>query len=453
MFKNFGKVFKFTFRNQTTSDGYMKLTIITALLLIIIPIAIFVLSDKLGDDESEDELKPCGADKIYVVNEAHPKVNYGILNMLNVDDYTSIAYENADSVTDALKTINEKSENKSFVIQLTESDTSINSRIILPENSDISEDDAENFNKFLNMNSQTVAFVASDLKLEELQAVSVKTSSNVYTSSGYDEGVGILDDKDAQDEQMSKDATPVFNMILVFVTAMVVYFVIIFYGNGIMQNIVLEKSSKLMDTMLISVKPEAMIFGKMLGVLSAALLQFFTWIFSLVLGLAAGVFIINKINPDNEMMAVAFLSNLNKMGLFKPVSVIIAVLTLLFGIVFYSAIASICGAISSTKEEAASNQSLFVMALLVSFYLVLFFGLKGEDVATWMYLLPFTSSMVLPAGVCSGTVPVLTAAIGLLIMIVATVLLVILAGKLYKMMSLYKGNKVNLAKALKMLKQ
>ncbi len=156
-------------------------------------------------------------------------------------------------------------------------------------------------------------------------------------------------------------------------------------------------------------------------------------------------------NPDTKNMVVTFFNNFDTMGLFRPVSVVIAILTLLFGIIFYSSIATICGAISSTKEEAASNQGLFIMVLIVSFYFVLFAGLKGEDVATWMYIVPCTSAMVLPAGVCSGTVSTAIAAIGLLVMIITTVMLVILAGKLYTMMALYKGNKVNISKAMKML--
>ena len=139
------------------------------------------------------------------------------------------------------------------------------------------------------------------------------------------------------------------------------------------------------------------------------------------------------------------------MGLFRPVNILIAILALIFGIIFYASISAICGAISGTKEEAASNQSIFVIALLVSFYVVMFGAFKTTDVSYAMYLIPFTGSMVLPAGICAGTIPTYIGAISLAIMIVATVLLVILAGKLYTMMALYKGNKVNLRKAFKML--
>ena len=73
------------------------------------------------------------------------------------------------------------------------------------------------------------------------------------------------------------------------------------------------------------------------------------------------------------------------------------------------------------------------------------------DVATWLYLLPFTSTMILPAGICTGTVSTTLGLVSILIMLAVPILFLILAGTLYVMMSLYKGNKVNLRKAFKML--
>ena len=63
MFKNFDKVFKFTFKNQTSTKGYKYGTIITALILFIIPVAIFVISGMALDDK-KDTLESCGAERV-----------------------------------------------------------------------------------------------------------------------------------------------------------------------------------------------------------------------------------------------------------------------------------------------------------------------------------------------------------------------------------------------------
>ena len=280
----------------------------------------------------------------------------------------------------------------------------------------------------------------------------MQVRKDVYDITGFKTGTSLFEDKDAVEDDINKKLMPTFNLVITIVSSFLMYFIIMYYGNGIMQNIVLEKHSKLMDTMLISVKPEAMIFGKMLGVLLAALIQFLSWILSLILGVVCGVKLIDIIRPDSDMVLYIFLKSMLKMNFLKPVNIVIAILVLLFGIVFYSSISSIAGAISSTNEEAASNQSVFIIILIVSFYIVLFGGLRGDEVATWMYMVPSTGAMLLPAGICTGNVSTLVASVSLLIMIITTVFLIYLAGRLYKMMSLYKGNKVNLGKALKMLK-
>ncbi|HBZ03210.1 MAG TPA: hypothetical protein DEO83_05290 [Lachnospiraceae bacterium] len=447
MFKNFDKVFKFTFINQVRPNGYKILTIVIALFLLLTPTAILVIIDKMNSDE---DIKSCNADRIYVINEAAPDVDYGALNMTNVSGYTAINYVRSDSVEDALNTIKEKGEKKSLILEIAVTDDSVDSRIILPDDSEIEKDDAENLNDFLNKNSNIIAIMSSGVKMQDLTAISQVTNYDIYKTSGYDKGESIYDDKSALNDQINSQYKPAFALIITFISIMIIYFIALYYGNGIMQNIVLEKSSKLMDTMLISVRPEAMIFGKMLATISAALLQFMTWVVSLIVGVVAALKVINVMHPETEFPVLTFIKSFKEMGIFKPLNVVIGILVLVFGIIFYSSISAICGSISSTKEEAASNQGLFIIILIISFYFVLFGGMKSE-VATWMYLVPSTGAMVLPAGVCMGTSSMLVSVAGLLIMIISTILLVILAGKLYTMMALYKGNKVNLSKALKML--
>ena len=239
-------------------------------------------------------------------------------------------------------------------------------------------------------------------------------------------------------------------MIFVMINTFVLYMILILYGSSIAQNIVMEKSSKLMDTMLVSVKPEALIMGKLLGMLAAAFLQIGIWIVSLILGMVGFMSVLMVFVP--KLPVSEFTKNFDGMGIFTVPSILIAVFIVIIGIVFYTAIASLAGAISSNKEEAASNQGLFIMLLLAAFYLVLFGGaMSGKDIPMWQYLVPFTSVMVLPAGVCLGTVPVGIAAIGVVLLLLCAILMIVLAGRLYKMMSLYKGNKVNIVNAIKML--
>ena len=451
MFRRFDKVFAFTFRNQAKAGGFKTLTLIVALLCFIVPVAIFAIAASSSEDEKKD-IESCGADKIYVVNQVASDVDYSGLNSLGEKNYSSITYVNAATAEEAFSTIASAGEKTSLVLYIYSDDDGVNTKTIIPKGSSIQKDQANNLKDFLKEKNQVFTVMATGVDLVNLSELGLGMDSDIYSVDGYASGESIYDtDKEALVEHDNQSMSTGFNTILVYVTFMVVYFIVLAYGNSITQNIVMEKSSKLMDTMLVSVSPSSLIFGKLLAVLLAGIMQFFSWILMTVLGIVVGIKVVDVINPDADLKVVTFLKSLGKMGLFSPVDVLIALLVLVFGLVFYCSLSAIGGAISSTKEEAASNQSLFIILLVVSFYLVMMFGLDSSTVPTWMYLFPGTSAMMLPAAVCTGVISTGLAAGGLAIMVVATVLLLGVAGKLYTMMALYSGKKVNFVSAFKMM--
>ena len=450
MFKNFDKVFKFTFKNQTSTSGYRNGTIITAILLFIVPIAIFMIAGAASKSKS-DNLKECGADRIYVVDEEAPEAKFDTLNMLGIEGYTDIKYSNVESVDEALEKIKDRDEKTSLILQVEKENGRIHSRIILPDSSKITKEDAENYEDFIDETGNVFAVLASGVSVSDMTQVMLQSDYTVYDRTGYQNGTDIYADQAKVDEQKNADLLPGFNIALTYIAILIIYLVIILYGNSILQNIVLEKSNKLMDTMLISVAPESMIFGKMLAILTAGIMQLLIWLAAIAGGVATGLKLYDTFFNNIGGSVITFIKSFSELGIFRPLNVVIGILALIVGIVLYASMSAVAGAISSNREEAASNQGLFIMILVICFYIVIFKGISGGDIVTWIYLLPFTSAMVLPSGICSGMISLGLGLAGLAIMIVCSVLFLILAGKLYKMMSLYKGNTVNIRKALKML--
>lgn len=450
MFKNFDKVFKFTFKNQTSTSGNINGTIITAILLFIVPIAIFMIAGAASKSKSDD-LKECGADRIYVVDEEAPEAKFDTLNMLGIEGYTDIKYSNVESVDEALEKIKDRDEKTSLILQVEKENGRIHSRIILPDSSKITKEDAENYEDFIDETGNVFAVLASGVSVSDMTQVMLQSDYTVYDRTGYQNGTDIYADQAKVDEQKNADLLPGFNIALTYIAILIIYLVIILYGNSILQNIVLEKSNKLMDTMLISVAPESMIFGKMLAILTAGIMQLLIWLAAIAGGVATGLKLYDTFFNNIGGSVITFIKSFSELGIFRPLNVVIGILALIVGIVLYASMSAVAGAISSNREEAASNQGLFIMILVICFYIVIFKGISGGDIVTWIYLLPFTSAMVLPSGICSGMISLGLGLAGLAIMIVCSVLFLILAGKLYKMMSLYKGNTVNIRKALKML--
>ena len=135
MFKNFSKVFKFTFHNQVTTKGYKIGTILFAILLFAVP-AVVLFFMGASSEEDEEGIKSCGADKIYVVSDNTPLEDFNSLNALGVEEYTAIEYIPAKSVDDALDTVKAGDEKTSLILEITYEDR-ISERIIIPENSNV----------------------------------------------------------------------------------------------------------------------------------------------------------------------------------------------------------------------------------------------------------------------------------------------------------------------------
>ena len=449
MFKNFDKVLKFTFKNQIAPKSYKIYTTVIAALLILIPIVIcLIASSKMDDDDGT--VKRCGADTVYIVNESYPDIEYSFLKSLGTPGYENIVFKNAKTVDEALASVNANGEVKSLIYEVTVEEDGVYSNIIIPTISVIDKEDAEHLNDFINEAGYTFTAVSMGISPMDLMKSGTPTRYNVYNADGYNKGTDLFADDAEAEDKANQDILSGFRIAFVLINSLLIYMIVLLYGSSISQNIVMEKSSKLMDTMLVSVRPEAMILGKYLGVLLAGVMQIIIWIVSLAVGLLGGMLIMKNMIPDTGV--TGFVGNFSNMGLFTPVSLILSVLIVILGMLFYTAIAAMCGAISSTKEEVASNQGIFVMLILISFYMIIFGGaMSGQDIPMWQNLVPFTSVMILPAGVCLGTVSVGIAVLSVVIMAACAVGMIILAGRLYKMMSLYKGDKVNIVKAFKML--
>ncbi|MBR3539732.1 MAG: ABC transporter permease [Eubacterium sp.] len=452
MFKNFGKVFQFTFHNQVSQKGFKALTIGIGIFLFVLPIVILLILSMNAKNESEKKLESCGADKIYVVNEAGNVSDYSLLKNVDGDGYADITYVSAATVDEALDTIKSAGEKRSFVLLVTKDENEeIDASIILPDDTSIEKSKAKNYNDAIKKMNMMFIVVCRGISIQDMTEFSKTIKTDAFDVAGWKSGTSLYTDKGKAEEQNNEKIKEVFSLIITMLVCMIMYFVVLAYGASITKNIVMEKTSKLMDTLLISVKPEALIFGKLLGVLTAGLMQFFIWIGLLVGGVVAGVVLSDVFFPNADASVIVFLKNMGSLNLFQPVPVILAVVVLIFGILLYASLAAFAGAISNTMEQAASNQSIFILILIASYFIVMIKGLDINAAATWMFLCPFTAALILPTGLLLGTISMSTALIGVALLVVLALALVIFAGHVYKAMALYKGTDGGLRKVFKII--
>jgi ABC-type Na+ efflux pump permease subunit len=446
MFKNFDKVFKFSFKNQAGTKGFKIVTVLFALLLLLGPILSMMIVGYFTDKNKE--LKSCGAERICVVNLTPGDDSFfETLSDVPEADYANLKYEVFHDEKQALDSA--RQDNKSIVLYLS-ANGRLRANMIIPKESTVKKSEAKNYLKFIERYEDLFTLNLSGVSGEAVETLKESSEYLSFTESGLKEGINIKEDEAKNDELKRERVLKVVNMALPYGTMMLLYMMIISYGQNLSQSVVMEKESKLMDTMLVSVRPDSLIFGKLLGAIATVLLQVLVWLFSLMGGFALGAFLSKKFFPGSGLSINVFFEGMKDINVFRPYNVVLAILFLVLGFVVYLCLASLAGSMSTTKEDASSKNVLFVTPLLISFFALMGAGgMNATTTKTWMLLVPFTGAMVMPANVSLGNVSWVVIACGLVIYVLSIMVLVYMAGKIYKMMSLYKGNKLSIGDVLK----
>lgn len=446
MFKNFGTVLRFSLKNMAGTKGFKVVTVIFSIIFLIAPAVILIA---IGYNSSKDSsLKNCTAETVYVDDETDSdKAFWQGLYGLPEEEYKSIKYVVCENVEDALSKA--KGDESGIVLVVKNRDGLI-ANVIIPEGSNVEKGNAKNYLKFIKTYNRYFTIGLLGLSEEELSVLDTESIYETYTESGYEKGVSIAEDVLSSEELMREQVMKVVSMALPYATIMLLYFMLLSYGQTLAQSVVMEKESKLMDTMLISVRTESLIFGKLLAAIITAMIQAFSWIAALALGFSAGSLISKAFFPEGKNYLTAFIDGMKELNVFRPGNVVIGIIFLFLSFVLYFSLAAIAGAMSSTKEEVSSKATLFIFPLLISFFILIFAGgMNAETTKTWMLIIPFTGGMILPANVMLGYVswPVILAALAAFIVLI--VALIYMAGRIYKMMSLYKGNAISISEVLK----
>jgi ABC-type Na+ efflux pump permease subunit len=437
-----GTVFRFSFRQQTCKAGWRLTTVLPALaLLLAIPLIMLIALQSADKELTETPVAAvCVADATGIPSD------YSVLKETGDPVFSGIEYIPAPDTEAAIAAAGQRENALALLVSLGE--TGYELTVVRPEGTSLKASDARDYLSFLRDAFPAVAREKSGLTDEQLAELSRTVLSDSSTSTIYRDG-SLKDGYEAVRE--------VLEIILPYLGIMLLYFMVLVYGQGIAGGVILEKSSKLMDTMLLSLQPQAMILGKTLAGWLAGVVQMLAWAAGAVLGCVLGRFLVLQIEPGSTMGILQFFGMLGAAsGLFTLPNILIAVVLILAGFLMYCAIASVGGAMASKPEDLGSCNSIFTLLLLVSFFLTMFGENSGSRSivanAMWMNYVPFTAVMSTPARVLLGQVPVYTALISLVLTLAVALLAVLAAGKLYRLLVFRRGDPPKVADIPKLLR-
>lgn len=281
-------------------------------------------------------------------------------------------------------------------------------------NSDMMDMTPYAFSELLSMNYKQAKLESLGLNANDAMAV---TSANAtYTS-----------------ETLGSDGAS--NIGYTFMLIVVIYMVIIMYGNIIATSVASEKGNRTMELLVTSANPTSLIFGKVLSGCAAAFLQ---------IGLVAtSAFVTYQFTKEAWGGALDMIFNI-------PMDVLFAFVAFgLLGFIFYAFIFGALGALVSKSEEVNSSSTPITL-VFVAVYFIVFMGVSDptSPIFTIASFVPFSSPMAMFSRMAMVEVPMIEVFISLAILVVSTALVGYGASKIYRRATLMYGNQIKFKHAL-----
>ena len=263
---------------------------------------------------------------------------------------------------------------------------------------------------------------------------------------GYDQeqAAGVLNSalplvtEMADPQGMSNYIAGMALMLLMFMTIYV-------YGYGVAMSVATEKSTRVMETLIVSAKPSRILLGKCLGMGLVGLLQL------------AGVLLLAAGGAKVSMPGGTFGGGIGLPDL-TPVKALLLVAYFLMGYALFSMINSMCGAMVSKMEDLQSAMMPAALISVFSFYggyvtngITPAMG-GGTRASAVTLLIPFTAPFAAPSALLANAVTPTTLAASIGILLATIVVVSFISGRVYSASVLHYGSRLRFADVKRMVR-
>lgn len=239
---------------------------------------------------------------------------------------------------------------------------------------------------------------------------------------------------------------------------------IIIYGNMIMRSVIEEKTSRIIEVIISSVKPMQLMLGKIIGTSLAGITQFVIWIFigGILMTIMSVVFGIET-SSNQDMMQKALenpevnmkLQDFMNAFYHLPIGNLIVAFVLFFigGYLLYSSLYAAIGAAVDNETDTQQFMLPILMPLILAVYIGFFTVIEDPhgSVSTVFSFIPFTSPVVMLMRIPFG-VPIWQQIVSLLLLIGTFIFTVWFAAKIYRVGILMYGKKPSYKELMKWIK-
>ncbi len=473
--KGWKDIFSFTFIQGIKAKSIIISTAIMCVIIIAgVPIASLI--------SSKSEIKKTSIEEVCIADMTGIKIakDFDILKNVKNDDetenmYSKIKYTELDSQklnideNTGLKDIYKfDKDSKKVYLQITYLEDSFDIEVIYDGKGKLESEDVNNYSDFVRDNFQKILMKnmsVADKDIEIVNSVntinycnidSVKDENNNTDVSSNESDDKLNSDKLKDDNSSSnadgKHSTGKYNIL--YTMMMATLFILTFCGERIAMSIITEKSSKVMEYLMTSIKPMAIVVGKVLANLLIIGVQVGLIAISFITAIVVNTSITGEKLPES-LRNMLSRSNFDSANVL---TILVSILMLIGGLVLFSLIAALAGASVSKMEEMSEGVKMFTFVLVIGAYIALFVLSSNmyEKTSVVKYatmLVPLTSVFLAPGALLTGYLSAGLGVLALLIMIISNVLLVRFVADVYESMIYYNGTHLKLKDIIGISKQ
>lgn len=428
---NWLKILKFTLKQNLRSKKFLGSTVLVGIVILVgTLITNMLISGAFSKDTQVNNLKA-----VYLVNETDLDLDTDSFKTKNQKDYPELFISELTGMT-AEKAASDSSilgekEAYSIVLEITESEEGCVLTAFIPGNSTISGNESYKFARRFSEAIKNARIKSTGVSEDNLKMAISDINITEIKAEESDE---------VEDDSLLTGFAPLIIM-------MFLYFMLIFYGQSIGSIISSEKTSKLMEYMLTLSGPTGIIFGKVTAVFCEALFQIIIWIACGFCGLRlSNVFITELTGGTGKDIIALFAELLPEGGLSNNFTIlfILSVIALLVAFLFYSFVSALFASFAATAEELTQTNAMSLMTMMAGFIASLYIPLFTDNSPIGLLIvkvIPFTAAFALPGDILCGRLSVIEFMLYTGLLLIFTVLLAVLTGRVYKNRLFKRGTK------------
>ncbi len=296
---------------------------------------------------------------------------------------------------------------------------------------------------------ETFRLQQKGIRKEVLDSIS-KISSGAFT----------INNKQTDAQGKSKEVNAEMNAGVGFGSGILIYITMFIFGAMVMRGVMEEKTNRIAEVMISSVKPFELMMGKILGIAAVGLTQLLLWMaLVMILTTVIGPFLphtmIEQADAASKAMPVGagnaqMASKLGALGeAFSQVNWLQVLSCFLFyflgGYLFYASLFAAIGSVINEDPQEAQSLMLPITMPIIFGFIILSSNINNPDSPAmfWGSMVPFTSPIVMMGRIPSGDVPWYEILISMALLVAGFVFTTWLAGKIYRTGILMYGKKAS----------